>query len=192
MRMASIGGFNGPRGSLFHGSATDSFRLGSPANPTQTTLGASGQTTYDEAKKQVAIYDSLMGRTKRIANKQSREAIVVEFGLAEPDNKDKSLYMRNATAGNIAQAESYTPVNYYIFEGSGPAKNRPGKLKSFNSDFSAAVKYAEDTYGSLPEPVVIERVTTTTVSETPGWVLPVTIGAVGIAALAAFGVFSGK
>lgn len=192
MRMASIGGFNGPRGSLFHGSATDSFRLGSPSHPGQASLGDAGQEIYAEAKKQVAVFDSLVERTRRLANKQSRESIIEEFGLAEPANKDKAFYERNATAGNIAQAESYTPVNTYIFTGPGPAKNRPGRLKSWNSEFKDAVKYSEDTYGSLPEPVVIERVTTTTVSETPGWVLPVTIGAVGIAALAAFGVFGGK
>lgn len=191
LRIASIGGFNGPRGSMFHGSATDSFRLGSPANPVQTKLGAStGQSIYADGQKQIAIFDSLVERTKRIANKTAREEVIDMYGLAEPDNKDKALYMRNATAYSLSQADSYTPVNYMVFEGPGPDKNRPRKLGEFNSDFSKAVKYAEDTYGSLPEPQVIER--TTTISQVPGWVMPVTIGAVAVAALAAFGVFSGK
>lgn len=193
LRVAAIGGFNGPRGSLFHGSATDSFRLGSPSNPAQASMGASGQSIYEEAKKQVAIFDDLVERTKRIANKQSRESIIDEIGLTEPDNKDKGLYARNVTAYEITKADSYTPINYYIFEGPGPAKNRPGRLRDWNSDFKDLVKYAEDTYGSLPEPQVIER--TTTISEVPGWVMPVAIGAVAVAAvgaLAAFGVFKGK
>lgn len=190
LRIASIGGFNGPRGSMFHGSATDSFRLGSPTMPTSATLGASGQSIYEDGKKQIAIFDTLVERTKRIANKTAREQLIDTYGLSEPDNKDKALYMRNATASSVAQADAYTPINYYIFEGPGPAKNRPRKLGEFNTDFAKDVKYAEDTYGSLPEPVVIER--TTTVSETPAWVMPVAIGAVALAGLAAFGVFSGK
>lgn len=186
LRMASIGGFSGPRGSLFHGSATDSFRLAGPA--TGPVLGqSSGQAIYVEAKKQLAIFDNLVERTKRLANNQSREEIVNEFGLTEPDNKDKGLYARNVVAQEIAKAESYTPINYYIFEGPGPAKNRPGRLRDWNSDFKAAVKYSEETYGSLPEAQVIER--TTTLSQVPGWVMPVTIGAVAVAALAVFGVF---
>lgn len=186
MQMASIGGFNGPRGSLFHGSATDSFRMGSPA------LGANmvGQERYNEARKQLATFDSLVERAKRIANKQAREDVINTFGLSQPDNKDKALYMRNAVAYDLSNAESYTPINYDIYTSPGPAKSRPAKLKDFNSDFESAVKYAETTYGSLPEPVVIER--TTTINQTPGWVLPVTIGAVAIAGLAVFGVFSKK
>lgn len=191
LRMASIGGFNGPRGSLFHGSATDSFRLGSPSNPAQASLGApTGQSIYEEGKRQIANFDALVERTKRVANKTAREQLIDTYGLSEPDNKDKALYMRNATAYSVSQADSYTPINYMVFEGPGPAKNRPRKLGEFNTDFAKDVKYAEDTYGSLPEPQVIEK--TTTISQVPGWVMPVTIGALAVAGLAAFGVFSGK
>lgn len=190
LRMAAIGGFSGPRGSMFQGTVTDSFRLGSPSNPAQASLGATGQSIYEDAKKQIASFDDLVERTKRIGNRQSREEIADTFGLSEPDNKDKALYMRNATAYSLSQADSYTPINYYVFEGPGPAKGRPTKLGYFNADFAKAVKYAEDTYGSLPQPQVIER--TTTISQVPGWVLPVAIGSVAIAALAALGVFKGK
>jgi hypothetical protein len=175
---------------MFNVSATDSFQLGSPSMPTRASLGATGQDIYENGKKQIAIFDGLVERTKRIANKTARDLVIDSFGLAEPDNKDKALYMRNATAYSISQADSYTPINYYVFEGPGPAKGRPAKLASFNSDFQSAVKDAELTYGILPEPVVIER--TTTLSETPAWVLPVTIGAIAVAGLAVLGVFKGK
>jgi len=198
LRMASIGGFSSSRGSMFHVSATDSFNLGSPAMPSSAVVAAQpflgqsaeGQDIYNEGKKQIAIYDDLVERTKRIANKTVRDQIIADYGLTEPANKDKSLYMRNATANSIAKADSYTPVNYRIFVGPGPDKNRPRKLAEWNDDFASAVKEAEVTYGTLPEPVVIEH--TTTLSQTPAWVLPVTIGALAIAGLAAFGVFSGK
>lgn len=186
MRMASVGGFTGPRGSLFHGSATDTFQLGE-ASP--RFLGASGQSLYALAQQQVAIFDSLLERTKRIANKQAREAVVEEFGLADPSNKDKSYYMRNAAAGDIAYAESFTPINYESYEKPGPTKSRPGKLKDFNGDFSAVVKNAEDSYGILPAPQVIESIKTVNVSSIPGWVPVVVVGAVGVAVLSALGVF---
>jgi hypothetical protein len=189
--MASIGGFNGPRGTLFHGSATDSFSVG------RNSLGGSGLgvntvglSRYDLAKKELAQYDTLVERTKRIGNKVQREQLIDTYGLAEPENKDKSLYARNVVAGDLANAESYTPINYDIYTAPGPAKNRPGRLKDWNSDFAKDVKYAEDTYGILPEAQVIER--TTTVSQVPGWVVPVTIGAAAVAALAVFGVFNKK
>ncbi len=191
LRMAPIGGFSNTRGNMFHVSATDSFRLGSPAMPQTAALGQSdGQDVYNEGKKQLAIFDDLVARTQRIANKTVRDQIISDFGLAEPNNKDKALYMRNATAQSLAKADSYTPINYRVFTGPGPDKNRPRKLGEFNADFAAAVKDAEVTYGSLPEPVVIQS--TTTVSQVPAWVMPVTIGALAIAGLAAFGVFSNK
>lgn len=190
LRMASIGGFSSSRGSLFHVSATDSFHLGSPSMPSSASLGAGGQAIYDEGKKQVELFDSFVAQTKHFADKAYRAQLIDTYGLAEPENKDKALYMRNATAASLAKADSYMPINYLVFEGPGPDKNRPRKLEEFNVDFAKDVKYGLANYDLLPDAQIIER--TTTVSTTPGWVLPVTIGAVAVAALAAFGVFSGK
>lgn len=191
LRMASIGGFNGPRGTMFHGSATDSFSVGRISlGEAGLGVNTTGLARYTLAKDELSKYDSLVERVKRIGNKAAREQIIDDYGLSEPDNKDKSLYARNVVASDLANAESYTPINYDIYTAPGPAKNRPGRLKDWNSDFSKDVKYAEDTYGILPEPQVIER--TTTVSQVPGWVMPVTIGALAVAGLAAFGVFSKK
>lgn len=192
LRMASIGGFNGPRGTMFHGSATDSFSVGriSLGSAEQLGVNTTGLARYDLAQKELSKYDNLLERVKHIANKTAREQIIDDYGLSEPDNKDKSLYARNVVASDLANAESYTPINYDIYTAPGPAKNRPGRLKDFNSDFAKDVQYAEDTYGSLPDAQIIER--TTTVSQVPGWVMPVTIGALAVAGLAAFGVFSKK
>ena len=191
LRMASIGGFNGPRGTMFHGSATDSFSVGrNSLGGSSLGVNTTGLARYELAKKELAQYDSLVERVKRIGNKAAREQIIADYGLTEPDNKDKSLYARNVVASDLANADSYTPINYDIYTAPGPAKNRPGRLADFNSSFAKDVKYAEDTYGILPEPQVIER--TTTISQVPAWVMPVTIGALAVAGLAALGVFSKK
>jgi hypothetical protein len=190
LRMASISGFNGPRGSLFHGSATNVFGLGAASS--RPSLGQTGQEIYNLAKKELAQFDNLVERTKRLANKASRDAIIENYGLTEPANKDKALYARNVVASDIARAESYTPPNYDIYYAPGPTKNRPGRLEDWNDDFRDDVKSSEATYGSLPEPVVIERLATETVTQTPAWVTPVVIGALGLGTLALLGVFGKK
>jgi hypothetical protein len=191
LRMASIGGFNGPRGSIFQGHVSNSFGQG--ASMGDASMGQSqGQDLYNEGKRQLALYDNLYSRVQRIANKTVRDDIIRTYGLTEPGNKDKSLYAREVVAGDINKADSYSPPNYYIYEAPGPTRNRPGRLADFNSSFKRDVEQAEITYGILPEPVVIERTTTQTVSEVPTWVMPVTIGAIAVAGLAALGVFSGK
>lgn len=188
MRMASISGFNGPRGSLFHGSATNVFGLGA-SRPAMGKV-RDAQNWYTYAKSEVGQYDGYLLRARKVANKAAREQLINDY-YGDPSDSESAIYRRNSVAANIAQAEQYTPVNYYVFEQS-QVQNRVEKLNDWNKDFGDDLKYAEDTYGSLPEPVVIERVTTTTVGETPAWVVPVTVGAVGLAVLAAFGVFGGK
>lgn len=188
----SLAGSNGPRGSLFSSSVSDTFGFSGAPRSASPSLGQTkGENIYREAKEEVAEFDSLVTRTARIANKTAREELIRDFGLTDPSNKDKAQYMRDATAYNIRQAESYTPVNTYIFEASGPAKNRPAKLEDYNNDFQEAVKYAEDTYGILPEPVVIERVVTVPgAAEGGGWVIPAVVGGgLAIGALALLGVF---
>lgn len=188
IRMASISGFNGPRGSLFHGSATNTFGLGAPRPVMGKTRTAPEWYAY--AGSEINQYDGLLLQARKIANKASREGLIKDY-YGDPSDSDSAIYRRNSVAANKAEAEAYTPINYYIYDKS-TVQGRVEKLNTWNKDFGAAVKYAEDTYGSLPEPVVIERIMTSTVSETPAWVLPVTIGAIGIALLAAFGVFGRK
>lgn len=179
LRMASIGGFSGPRGSLFQASSTDTFGLG------RATLGRNAQDWYGYAKSEVGQFDSYLVRARKIANKDARESLIRAY-YGSPSDQDSGSYRRNSVASNIAEAESYTPINYVVYDQS-RVQNRVAKLNDLNKSFGSAVNAAEDTYGSLPAPQVIE--TLTTVSETPAWVMPVVVGALGVAALAALGVF---
>lgn len=181
IRLASIAGFNTSRGSMFQGSATDAFGLGSRGS----SLGRNAQEWYNEAKEEVKEYDDLMVRATKIANQNVRESIVKRYG-GDPTDSNSARYRRDSVAYNISQAEGYTPVNYLIFD-KGDVIGRVDKLKEWNSSFKTDVESAERTYGSLPAPQIVERVTT--IGQVPGWVTPVVVGALGVAALAAFGVF---
>lgn len=174
IRMVAISG----RGtSLFSSKMGDIWSQGSPF------LGQ-GEDIYARAKAAVSQWDSLADRLAHVANKAVRDQIATDFGINSPTNKDKGQYMRNAVAGDIATAESYSPVNYRVFVGPGPAKNRPGDLENFLSDFRRQVEDAEKTYGSLPDAQII----TNTITSLPPWVLPVGIGVVGLGLLGAFGI----
>lgn len=183
IRPAVLSGYTGPRTSMFAGSAGDMFRLGSG-------LGRSDSEWYREAKEEVAEFDDLKARTSRIANKPVREQIAQEY-IGNAGDEDSGQYRRNSVASNVAEAEQYTPVNTLVF-GQARVQNRVQKLKDINSGFKADVLAAEATWGSLPTAQVIESVKTIETSSVPGWVAPVVIGAIGIAALSAFGVFGGK
>ena len=151
----------------------------------RTALGGAGlaqttgQAVYQQAKTEIARFDSLVQRTMRIANKTVRDQIISDFGLNEPGNKDKAQYVRDAMASEVSRAEQYSPVNYYFFESPGPQRNRPAKLAAFNTDFESAVKDAEITYGILPE-AITNTITNTIQSPLT---MPILIGA-GIVAVA--------
>lgn len=186
VRPVSISGANGSRATMFASGLGDFFRAPSARSPFlgQTT----GQGIYDNAKEQIRRFDSFVERTKKLANKQSRERIADDFGLGEPNNKDKAFYERNATAGNVAEADSYTPPNYYIFEVSGPAKNRPARLQDWNHEFKRAVEDAETTWGILPEPQIIERMVLVPGAATMSPLVPVLVtGGLVVVGLALFG-----
>lgn len=182
MRMASIAGFNASRGSLFQGSATDAFGLGK----TMKSLGRNAQEWFGEAKEEVKEYDELMVRATKIANQNAREAIVKKYG-GDPTDSNTARYRRDSVAYNISQSEGFTPVNYLVFD-KGDVIGRVERLKEWNSGFKSEVEAAERTYGSLPAPQIIERVTT----QIPTWVPYVVGGAVIAAGLAALGVFGRK
>lgn len=187
--MARISATRNTRVSQFSGAAVDSFTsLGRIVR-----LGSTAQDSYNQAKPAIAKFDSLVERTKRIANQSARDTIAVDYGLTDPSNKDKALYMRNALAGDVADAEKYTPIAYEQgFPALGPSRGRVTKLENFNSDFSNAVLSAENYYGILPEPQVITNYVTTTTTNPLNWIVPViALGAgLGLAALA--GLFGKK
>lgn len=189
--IAAIAG-NRTRPSMFSMNAVETFSAGRMGG---FTLGQTGQQIYARAKTALAKFDALVVRTQKIANKMAREQVIKDYGLQESTNKDKALYMRNAVAGNVAEVDSYTPPNYLIYETrKGPDAGRVDKLEAFDRDFSSAVTDAENTYGILPEPVIIERLVMTAgapaeSSGTPNWVIPVAVVAAGLGLAAIFGVF---
>lgn len=151
-------------------------------------LGETGEQTYARAVSAMARFDAIVARTQKIANQVVRDGIISDYGLNEPDNKDKALYARNVVAYEVGRVDSFTPKNYLVFEtGKGPAVGRVTKLENFNRDFASAVGDAEVEYGILPDPVVIERlVLVGGPSEIPIWVIPVVLVAAGVGIAAFF------
>lgn len=180
---------SGGRSSFFSTPVSGQFQLNGQAPwLAGPMLGQTAQDYYVRAKAAIAQFDQLLARTARIANQTAREQIVKDFGLNDPANKDLAQYMRNALAGDVADADKYAPVSYEEgFPNHGPSRGRVSKLESFNSDFQSAVKYAEETYGILPEPVVITK--TVTVAGQTNWVLPVAVGAGALGIAWLFGAF---
>lgn len=162
----------GPRmgGSMFQ-AAPFSASLGRAES---SQLGQNDQQWFARAKAAVAAYDDLWARTQMIANKTYREELARKYHTT-PEDRDGALYRRNSVAYNVAQAESYTPVNYVIYAQS-QQQNRVTKLEDWNADFREDVQYGEQQYGLLPAPEIIEQVTTVTKTEAPSWLLPVGIG----------------
>lgn len=137
------------------------------------SLGQNEQQWFARAKAAVADYDELWARTQQIANKTYREQVAAKYRPPAVD-QNGALYRRNSVAYNISQAESYTPVNYLIYNES-QQQSRVSKLEDFNKGFREDVKFGEKEYGILDSAQVIEN--TILKSETPAWVLPTAIGA---------------
>lgn len=152
------------------------FTNGLGKSSPKPNLGQNGQTWFTRGKASVVQYDDLWARTELIANKTYREELAGEYH-SSPDNKDGSLFRRNTVAYNIGQAESYTPVNYPIFEKS-DVQGRVEKLEAWNHRFRDAVKYGESEYGILDKPETIERIITVEKTDIPGWVIPAGVVAV--------------
>lgn len=146
-----------------------------------------GQTTpsdwYRRAKESLAKYDALADRVKRIANQTERKTIQEWMGSPAVDGTPAERYQ--TVLSDLQQdVEAYTPpaVNAYQVE---RRTNRIKKLEAFNKSLEGMIANAEAVYGILPPNQVVERTTTLTQTQTPGWVLPVAVGAgaIGIAAL---------
>lgn len=186
--MARISGSRTTRASYFSGAAVDSFTagLGAPS----ASLGKTAQDYYNQAKVAVAKFDSLVERLKKVANKTVRDGLAVQYGLTDPSNTDKAMYMRNALAFDISDAEKYSPVAYEEgFPSLGPSRGRVSKLESFDAGFEQSVQQAETTYGILPEPETITNYVTTTTAQPLNWILPVVALGAGIVIAGFAGLF---
>lgn len=180
----------GIRNSIFSVPQSDVFGRPMLAGP---QLGQSDQTWYNRAKAAVAKYDQLVDRASRIANRTYRENLFALYH-SDPKDTDGAWYRRDRVAADVAQAESYTPINYLIY-GVERRQNRVEKLEDWNHDFRQDVKWGEEEYGVLPEPQIIteERIVEVP-GAAPGWVLPVSLGlgAIAVAALAGLFIGGGK
>jgi hypothetical protein len=147
-------------------------------------LGATGSEWYQRAKQAEANFQALMARTARIANQTVRDQIVDWIGA--PGSVDTPMERYNTLISDSDRAQGYTPLNTTEYERS-QLQNRITKMESYNNQLKEKVKDAEDFYGILPEPVVIEKFIN--VPGAPGaagfnWTIPVAVG-VGAVALVA-------
>jgi|FLYN01.1.fsa_nt_gi hypothetical protein len=190
IRQVAISGANGPRPPVFASGMNDFFGGWAPAVAGPYLGQRTGERWYNEAKEEIAEYDNLLLRARKIANKEVREQIVARY-TGDPADPESALYRRNSVEANVREAEAYTPVNFLIFEQS-RVQNRVEKLKDWNEDFKRDVETAERTWGTLPEPVVVERVVERPVPAEAGMSPLLTVALVGgviVGGLALLGVF---
>lgn len=118
-------------------------------------MGQTPSEWYNRAKKALAEFDQLLTRVAQIANKTEREEILVWIGTASDTGSPAYRY---ATVRSDLQSdvEAFTPPNVNAYQLS-RRTNRIEKLEDFNQEFAAKVTNAENVYGRLPQPVVIER-----------------------------------
>lgn len=153
-------------------------------------LGYQGDVWYARAQAAIAQFDALVLRTARISNKTVRDQIAAWVG--DPDSTDTPRERYNTVVYDVNRAKSYTPLNTAEFE-RGQVQNRVGKLESYNGTFAGKVVDAENAYGILPEPVVIERFTNVSApGGVPFWQAPLLIGAGLILAAGLFVLFTKK
>jgi hypothetical protein len=170
------------RPSLF-GYSVEQSRSFHPTLSGSYWIGQTPTDWYRRAKESIARFDALIGRMNRIANQTERK--LIQDWVGSPSTDGTPAYRRRSVEADLMQdVEAYTPpnVNAYQVE---RRTNRIGKLEDMNADFESRVANAEAVYGILPPDQVITQERLVTQTETPGWVLPVAIGAgtLGIAAL---------
>lgn len=183
----------GRRPSFFDGSLSDNFGGAAPGVMAGSYhLGQTPEEWYARAKSAVADFDNYANRVQHLANKTERDRIARDYGLTNPGDKDKAQYMRNDVQQTISQVESYSPPNYLIYAVGQRSMNHVRALEDFNNDFRREVNTAENTYGVLPEPQVIEKVVTVPgAAGAVNWTLPIVIGGAAIGVAALLGLFGG-
>lgn len=139
-------------------------------------MGDTGAQWYQRAKQAEVNFQALLARTARIANKTLRDEVAAWVGAV--GSVDTPMERYGTVIVNTNTAESYAPLNTTEFERS-QLQNRVTKLESYNNEFQAKVKNAEDYYGILPEPVVIERFVNVPGAPAAGgtdWTIPIAVG----------------
>jgi hypothetical protein len=184
LRPVAISGANGSRSTMFTSGVNDFFRTASARSPFlgQTT----DQEWYNEAKREVAKFDAFVMRLRKVANKAVRDDLAGRY-IGNPEDTESGAYGRNSVAQDIGEAESYKPVNYLIFSVS-RRRNRVERLDDINNSFESDLVSAEQNWGILPEPQVIERIVQVPGAAASPLVPILVVGGLAVAGLALFGV----
>lgn len=181
VRMTPISG-GSFRPSLF-GSSVEQSRGFHPTLASGYWMGQTPSDWYRRAKESLAKYNTLIERMNRVANQTERKAIQEYIG--SPSTNESAAYRYNSVMSDLQQdVEAFTPPNVGAYQVE-RRTSRIEKLEDINKTIEAKITNAEAVYGILPPNQVITQDRLVTQSQTPGWVLPVAIGAgaIGIAAL---------
>lgn len=118
---------------------------------------ADGQKMYEDAKTAIRSFDDLAIKIAKISYKPERDKLIDRYGLLQPDDNDKALNQRNDLQEYVNEVEKMPGApNYYVFiQDTTRPRNRLKRVQSDVLDMARDEKYAEDTYGLLPEPQVI-------------------------------------
>jgi hypothetical protein len=154
---------------MFAAVAVDVFKPGLSGT---VRLGQAPEEWYRRAKASVSKFEDLRMRVAKIANKQERERLGTWIG--SPGVDGTPAYRAASVASDLADVERFTPPAYQDYQIERRRK-RITELEEMNRDLSTMVSTAEQSYGRLPEPVIVQ----TLVSQAePGidWKLPVLVG----------------
>lgn len=158
----------GARTPVFAPVATDIFKPGLSGT---IRLGQTPEEWYRRAKAALSKFEDLKMRVAKIANKQERERLGTWLGSASVE--DTPAYRYASVASDLADVERFTPPAYQDYQVE-RRRTRITKLEDMNRELSTMVSTAEQSYGKLPEPVIVQ----TMVRTEPGidWKLPALIG----------------
>ena len=183
---------NGVRPSLFGGTVEQARSF----HPTMSQGSWMGQTApadwYRRAKEGISKFDVYLTRTSYIANQTERNRVLAWMGSAS--TLDSPAYRYASVQGDLQQdVEAFTPPAIGAYQVP-RRQNRIKKLESVNSEFESMVVNAENVYGKLSQPIVIERERILTV---PGaeactnWTLPLLVGGGAVAVAILVNAFMG-
>ena len=175
---------NGVRPSLFGGSA-DKTRSFHPTLGRNTWMGDAPTPAdwYLRATKAIAKFDDLLMRTATIANLPTRDTILNWVGRANVAGTPAYKYA--ALKADLDQnVNNFTPPNTNAFLVGG-RQTLVEVLEDADTAYENKVIDAENAYGTLAQPALIDRGAILGKSDAGKWILPVIVGvaAIGVAAV---------
>lgn len=170
------------RPSLF-GFSVEQSRSFHPTLAGNYWIGQTPTDWYRRAKEALAKYDVLIGKMNVIANEAERKAIQGWVGTGSQEGTI-AFRQKNVVSDLKEQVEAFTPPNVSAYQVARRTEEIE-KLENLLQTFEAKVQNAMVVYGTLPPDKAITQEQLIAQSQTPGWVVPLAIGAgaLGIAAL---------